>query len=834
MLKNLLFQTHWFLGITAGTVLALMGLTGASLSFQDELLRAMNPPLAQVARHHADGEQALPLTTLVERLSQGRRGPIQRLRVDTTGTHPSEVRFDGRGGTSLYFDPYTGQVIDAPRGARFFDFAEDLHRRLAAGETGKAITGACVLMLLFFCLSGLYLRWPRQWRSPRTWLAVEWKRSGRSFLWSLHSVIGTWVLVVYLVIALTGLWWSYDWYRDGVSRLLGGAEREDARGGAGFGRLDLARVQASLDAAVPALRAGGYLDLRFAPKGDRPLTARVRLEGAAHDRAYDTYLLDPATGAVLERSPYAALPAGRKVLTSVFALHSGSFFGLPGRIIVMVSALCMSLFFVTGWMLYLDRRRRKRAARASRLPLLQADGEPWLVSFASQSGFAEQLAWRAAGQLQAAGLPVQVEPIARLDATRLARTRRALFVISTFGDGEAPDTARPFERRMFDRVHALPELGYAVLALGDRQYARFCGFSRRVEHWLHAQGARALFPSVEVDRNDSQALEHWQRQLAELTGVAADAPLVQDVPFQAWRLLGRTRLNPGSAAAAMWHVRLQPPADASWQAGDILEIAPRHGTDHVAAVLAHVGLDAATPVTVDGRTQALASAAAARDLPQLDLPMAPVHDAQAWIDGLPPLPHREYSLASIPSDGAAELVVRLATRPDGRHGSGSGWLCVHAPEGAAVQARVRRNPGFHRVDGPMLLIGNGTGIAGLRSLLHEAAAAGSHSHWLVFGERTRAHDHVFEQALDAWQRGGHLARVDLAFSRDQAERRYVQHLLAAQAEEVRAWVARGATLYVCGALHGMAAGVDEALRGILGEDGLDRLLAAGRYRRDVY
>lgn len=69
---------------------------------------------------------------------------------------------------------------------------------------------------------------------------------------------------------------------------------------------------------------------------------------------------------------------------------------------------------------------------------------------------------------------------------------------------------------------------------------------------------------------------------------------------------------------------------------------------------------------------------------------------------------------------------------------------------------------------------------------------------------------------------------------DKAERRYVQHLLAAHAEEVQACVARGATLYVCGALHGMAAGVDEALRGILGEDGLDQLLAAGRYRRDVY
>ena len=208
MLKTILFQLHWLLGITAGTVLALMGITGACISFEDELLRALNPPLAQVAKQHAAGDTPLALTELAARLPHADGQPFTRLRVDATGMRPSTARFAG-GQESVYFDPYSGEQFTALRGQGFFDLAEDLHRRLAYGDRGRAITGACAIILVFFCLSGLYLRWPRQWWHWRTWLAVEWRRTGRSFLWSLHSVVGTWVLLVYLLLVLTGLWWSY-------------------------------------------------------------------------------------------------------------------------------------------------------------------------------------------------------------------------------------------------------------------------------------------------------------------------------------------------------------------------------------------------------------------------------------------------------------------------------------------------------------------------------------------------------------------------------------------------------------------------------------------------
>lgn len=134
----------------------------------------------------------------------------------------------------------------------------------------------------------------------------------------------------------------------------------------------------------------------------------------------------------------------------------------------------------------------------------------------------------------------------------------------------------------------------------------------------------------------------------------------------------------------------------------------------------------------------------------------------------------------------------------------------------------------------MILIGNGTGLAGLRSLLKARIAAGETRNWLLFGERNRAHDLLCGNELQAWLTAGDLQRLDLAFSRDQAEKVYVQDVLLQQAEMLKRWVAEGACIYVCGSLQGMAAGVDAALNGILGAEMVQQLIEDGRYRRDVY
>lgn len=149
---------------------------------------------------------------------------------------------------------------------------------------------------------------------------------------------------------------------------------------------------------------------------------------------------------------------------------------------------------------------------------------------------------------------------------------------------------------------------------------------------------------------------------------------------------------------------------------------------------------------------------------------------------------------------------------------------------------MRRNSSFHLPEtaAPLVLIGNGTGLAGLRSLIRARVNAGEQRNWLLFGERNRAHDLLCGDELQGWLASGDLARLDLAFSRDQAEKVYVQDVLWQQADEFKRWMHDGACVYVCGSLQGMAAGVDTALNGILGEAVVQQLIEDGRYRRDVY
>ncbi|MEO7470035.1 MAG: nitric oxide synthase, partial [Sphingobium limneticum] len=217
------------------------------------------------------------------------------------------------------------------------------------------------------------------------------------------------------------------------------------------------------------------------------------------------------------------------------------------------------------------------------------------------------------------------------------------------------------------------------------------------------------------------------------------------------------------------------------------------------------------------------------------------HDQPMTMDSaraLRPLPVREYSAASIAADGTLDLVIRQVRGDDGRLGIGSGWLTAHMPVGSTTLLRVRPNPGF-RTDPaqggqPLILIGNGTGIAGLRAHLRAQAHDGHKGHWLLFGERSRRHESFFDDELSAWIEDGTLTRLDRSFSRDSDCARYVQDMLPDAASALTDWIDRGATILVCGSLDGMAQGVHDGLVAILGENKLETLAEEGRYRRDVY
>ncbi|MDN2702232.1 sulfite reductase subunit alpha [Janthinobacterium sp. SUN100] len=427
---------------------------------------------------------------------------------------------------------------------------------------------------------------------------------------------------------------------------------------------------------------------------------------------------------------------------------------------------------------WLRARAKRRASDAAKEAL--ANSPAWLVAYASQTGNAEELATQTAQSLQLAGIPVRLCALADLTAIDLQQAERALFLVSTYGEGDAPDNAAAFMGRLMTGELALPQLHYAVLALGDRSYGQFCGFGRALDAWLAEQGASRLFERIEVDRSASATIEQWFQHLSHLAGTS-DAPDWSAPAFGDWRLTRRQLLNPGSAGGPIYHVELAPVAGSlpDWQSGDLVQVA------------------------------------------------APLDPAQP----------REYSIASIPRDGGVHLLVRQHAHPDGSLGLASGWLTAQAAVGDVVQLRLRQHRRFRLEDNaqrPLILIGNGSGIAGLRGHLKSRVLAGQRRNWLIFGERNLAHDFHYREEIERWHASGDLPRLDLAFSRDQAERTYVQDRLRGNADEIKLWLQQGAAIYICGSLAGMAGGVDQALQDMLGRPALDALAAEGRYRRDVY
>jgi len=438
--------------------------------------------------------------------------------------------------------------------------------------------------------------------------------------------------------------------------------------------------------------------------------------------------------------------------------------------------LWLALIAVIVW----RERRAKAMARARSDALAKAgEGRAVLIAFASQTGFAEEPAWMTARALSDGGVGARVLSFADLDVQTLKATDRALLIVSTTGEGDPPDGAARFVRRAMGETADLSGLRFGLLALGDRSYDQFCGFGHAVDGWLRRSGAEPLFDTVEVDNGEAGAIRHWQHQLNQITG-SVTAPDWSPPAYDPWRLVERTLVNPGSPGGEAYHLAFEAVGAAPvWSAGDIAEVG----------------------------------------LPERD--------------GVTP-GSREYSIASLPSDGRVEFLIRLMRHPDGTPGLASGWLTQDLAIGGEIGMRLRTNRSFHGPadETPMILIGNGTGIAGLRAHLKARKTTGGA--WLLFGERTQAHDAFFDAELQAWLASGALRRLDRSFSRDAGDGRYVQDLVAVAADELRAWVARGAAIYVCGSLEGMSQGVHAALESALGADVVLTMLEEGRYRRDVY
>ncbi|MGQ1358342.1 PepSY domain-containing protein [Acinetobacter baumannii] len=848
MFKKFLFQIHWFLGISAGLILSIMGVTGAIYSYDQQILKWVNtdsyvvqaqssPKLtpAQLYQHFTTIQPEIKINSIT-------------IAKDPTASSVVNIEKEGeRRGYNMMVNPYTAQVLPEVQGRKLLLLIQQIHRNLTAGEFGKQITGACALMLIYFVLSGLYLRWPKK-HSARQWLAVKPKLKGRNFIWDLHAVVGTWVIVFYLVFACTGLYWSYDWWRSGMFKVLG-VEQPKMQGHGEYGRNkdQLPKIQLDNAQLITALnqtwngfnnqigRDYSTLTVNLPKKDDGKIELSFVDAKPQHERARNQAVYNYKTANIEKMELYEDKKLNQKIMSSMLPVHRGSFFGPVYQFVAMLASLAMPLFFVTGWMLYLKRRKQKKLTQAARQSLaghyIDQNAKPWLITYATQTGVAEQLAWSTATSLQEAHQPVQVKSVQQLTEADLQQHEQILFVISTYGTGEAPDLASNFAKKLLKTNLKLQHIKYAVLALGSKEYPdTYCSFGHTVDEWLKNNGAKALFDIIEVDNANPADIQNWNQALVKATKLDLHAVNIEKV-FDNWTLQQRDLLNPNSLGQPAYNIELTANHEAIWQAGDIAEIQPGNSPERINKFLQHHHI--LKNAVVDSLQVSIEKALWNKDLTGEIEPFA---NLDHLLEQLPTLPTREYSIASIPSQQVLRLVVRQQYDESGDLGLGSGWLTQHTEINQNVALRIRTNESFHLIDDnrPIICIGNGTGIAGLMSLLHTRTRHNYTENWLIFGERQRAHDFFYASTIEAWQTMGMLKRLDLAFSRDQEQRVYVQDIIRQNAAELVNWIERGAVLYVCGSIDGMASGVDQALIHILGEEQVDELRQQGRYRRDVY
>ncbi|CAM3895177.1 bifunctional nitrate reductase/sulfite reductase flavoprotein subunit alpha [Smaragdicoccus niigatensis] len=533
--------------------------------------------------------------------------------------------------------------------------------------------------------------------------------------------------------------------------------------------------------------------------------------------------------------------------------------------------------------------------------------KPVLILWASQTGNAADLAADVSTELAAKGVRARMINMNDCELSDLEGAEQVVIVSSTFGDGGPPDNGADFwDRLAANDAPQLKNLRYAVLAIGDPSYSDFCGHGRNLDERLTALGATALLERVDCEIGDDEHARTWIDNLATALRSAPvtksptelkPAPVkpagvfTRDNP-QSARVVRNERIS-GTGERDVRQVGFELPEGCTYDVGDALGVFAYNSEANVAEWLAAAGLDASTLVDLGDGELSLGEALRTRldiSVPtpkflkfiaaetgdhrlakllrrdnkiqlgqwlwgrhQADVlrefPMRA--DAVDWLGVLSKLTPRQYSISSSPlvSPNEVQLTVGVV-RYENENGTPRGGVCSTflADRADDVQIFLQRAPHFRPPadpDTPIIMIGPGTGIAPFRGFLHERRELGGNGrNWLFFGGQHAATNFYYRDELEEMFRDGTLTRLDLAFSRDQRERIYVQHRMIEHGAELWRWLQDGAHIYVCGDASRMAKDVDDTLLRIVRTHGKlteeaalaykKKLVSEKRYVRDVY
>lgn len=531
------------------------------------------------------------------------------------------------------------------------------------------------------------------------------------------------------------------------------------------------------------------------------------------------------------------------------------------------------------------------------------------ILYGSQTGNAKGVASAIKAQAEARGLPVTLTSMADYKPKQLKKETHLLVVVSTYGEGEPPESAVDlYEQLKKGKVGKLEGLKFAVLGLGDSSYEFFCQTGKDFDSLLTKAGADRVHELASLDVDYQDAAKAWGEQAlnaiaatlsAGPTGSSVASAVQQAVghsqyskenPFPA-RLSVNQKITGRDSTKDIRHIEISlEESGIRYQPGDALGIWFDNDVDLVDEVLAlaHLSGDEATArgslrevlsreleLTrlhggfITGLAEISDNAALkdlAGDKAQVNALVASAQvvdvlkrfptalTAEQLLGLLRPLTPRLYSIASSQSEVEEEvhLTVGVVRYPqeDGtvRSGAASSYLADRLPEDAEVRVFVEHNDNFRlpaNPDTPVIMVGPGTGIAPFRAFLQEREAQGADGkNWLFFGNPHFTQDFLYQVEWQRYVKSGLLSKISLAFSRDQANKIYVQDRLREAGLELYQWLEAGAHFYVCGDANHMAKDVQEALLDVIAEHGqksreeaeeyLSELRRAKRYQRDVY
>lgn len=552
------------------------------------------------------------------------------------------------------------------------------------------------------------------------------------------------------------------------------------------------------------------------------------------------------------------------------------------------------------------------AAAAKPAGAAASAGKLWVV-YGTESGNSETLADRAVKEAKKRGFQAVMKNMADISPADLAKAANLLVIVSTWGDGEPPETASTFYKDFMSGELALSSVRYSVCALGDTSYEKFCQTGKDIDARLEGLGAVRVAPRQDCDVDYEESFVAWLdaglKALAPAGEVAASAPISFSAPLAQAVEYGKKNPFPGEtleslvlngegSAKETLHLEFSLAGSGlSYEPGDALAVLPVNSPDAIRDVLQAAKLSGTEEIEVKNVGRKLLADALREDFDITALSgsvltkLADAADsatlrellgeenkerlkefthgreivdaierfapsglsADALVSIFRKLPPRLYSIASSPLAHPDEVhltvaAVRYETHGRKRKGVCSTYLADLVKPGDLVPLFVQPNKNFRLpADGstPVIMVGPGTGVAPFRSFIEHRAALGSTGgNWLFFGDQHYTYDFLYQLEWQEHLKNGTLTRLDVAFSRDQPEKIYVQDRMVEQGKDLYDWLEKGAHFYVCGDANRMAHDVHEALISVVefqagitreaAEAYVENLKKTKRYQRDVY